>query len=193
MSDWWNQPTVPDREHESSSTEPSPACPWCAQPAAPDAGYCGSCGAVLAQNEDLGGLVIPGVTAVDPAMQARSYTSSLSGAQSRMSTLNLVGRVGGTTAQLAVAAAMLAKDEFGGKGGSVDPEEVGKPSQAALTMAQRLRQSAAQTGDPAAQTGDPAAQTGDPAAQTGDPAGQTGEPAGQTAEPEPGRPDYWRR
>ena len=178
MSDWWNQPTVSAGERESSSAEPSSACPWCAQPAAPGAGYCGSCGAVLAQNDDLGGLVIPGVTAVDPAMQSRSYTSSLSGAQSRMSTISLVGRVGGTTAQLAVAAAMLAKDEFGGKGGSVDPEEVGKPSEAALAMAQRLRQPAA-----------PATQPNALDLSTG----PTGEPAPQTGEPEPGRPDYWRR
>jgi hypothetical protein len=199
MSDWWNQPTVPAHEPESPSAEPSSACPWCAQPAAPEAGYCGSCGAVLAQNEDLGGLVIPGVTAVDPAMQARSYTSSLSGAQSRMSTLNLVGRVGGPTAKLALAAAMLVADEFGGKGGSVDPEEVGKPSQAALEMAQRLRQPAEPATQPnaadlsAAPADGPTARAEEPTAQTGEPRAQTGEPRAQNGEPGSSQPDYWRR
>jgi hypothetical protein len=180
MSDWWNQPTVPAGEPEPSSTELSSVCPWCAQPAAPDAQFCGSCGAVVAQNEDLGGLAIPGVTAVDPAMQAHSYASSLSGARSRMSTLNLVGRVGGSTAQLALAAAMLAKDEFGGKGGAVDPEEVGKPSQAALDMAHRLRQPA-----------EPATQPNPADLSTA----EIREPAAQTGEPGPSHPDddYWRR
>ena len=182
---------MPAGEPESSSAEPSSACPWCAQPAAPDAQFCGSCGAVLAQSEDLGGLAIPGVTAVDPAMQARSYTSSLTGAESQMATLKLIGRVGGPTVQLALAAAMLAKGEFGGKGGSVDPEEVGKPSQAALDMAQRLRQPA----EPATQP-NPAdlstAPTDGPTAKAEEPTAQDGEPTAQNGEPGSSQPDYWR-
>jgi hypothetical protein len=51
-----------------SSPEP-PSCPWCATPAAPDATRCSSCGAALAQRESIGDLVIPGLTAVDPALQ----------------------------------------------------------------------------------------------------------------------------
>jgi hypothetical protein len=99
----------------------------------------------MAQREDLGGLLIPGVTAVDPAMQARSSTSSVLLAQSRSSTLNAIGSIGGTTAQVAVAAAMLARDGLRGTGAAANPEDVGKPSQAAMEMAQRLRQPGAPT------------------------------------------------
>jgi hypothetical protein len=44
-------------------------CAWCATPAADDATRCGSCGAALAQRESIGNLVIPGLTAVDPALK----------------------------------------------------------------------------------------------------------------------------
>ena len=141
MSDWWNQPTRPTVEPGASIVEPPSTCPWCAQPASADAFYCSNCGAVMAQREDLGGLVIPGVTVVDPATQARSYTSSVIGSQARMSTLSMIGTgPGGTVVQVAAAATMLASDRVRGSGGTVDREDIGKPSQAALEMAQRLRQ-----------------------------------------------------
>lgn len=167
MSDWWNQPTKPAVE-PASTVDPPAACPWCGLPATADADDCPGCGAVMAQREDLGGLAIPGVTTVDPAMQPRPYTSSVLGAQSRMSTISMVGAVGGTKAQVVLAAALLVKDGIGGTGASARPEEVGKPSQAALEMAQRLRQpvrpavppdpvdpSAAQSEGPVSQTEDP--------------------------------------
>jgi len=47
---------------------------------------------------------------------------------------------GGAVLQVAAAAAMLASDRARGSGGTVKPEDVGKPSQAALDMAQRMRQ-----------------------------------------------------
>ena len=52
----------------ASGDEPA-TCPWCATPAAPEATRCTSCGAALAQRETIGDLVIPGLTAVDPALQ----------------------------------------------------------------------------------------------------------------------------
>jgi hypothetical protein len=52
----------------ASGDEPA-VCPWCATPAAPDAARCSSCGAALAQREAIGDLVIPGLTAVDPALK----------------------------------------------------------------------------------------------------------------------------
>jgi hypothetical protein len=141
MSDWWNRPTRPRVEPPASTAELLPSCPWCAEPALPDASSCSNCGAAKAQHEDLGGLVIPGVTVVDPAMQARSYTSLLIGSQARMSTLSLIGRApGGTVLQVAAAAAMLASDGARGSGGTVKPDDIGRPSQAALEMAERLRQ-----------------------------------------------------
>jgi hypothetical protein len=94
----------------------------------------------MAQHEDFGGLAIPGVTVVDPAMQARGYTSSLIGSQSRMSTLSLLSAApGGTVIQVAAAAAMLASNSSRGFGDTVDPEQIGKPSQSAIDMSMRLR------------------------------------------------------
>lgn len=140
MSDWWNQSTSPSVEQTASTAEPLPSCPWCGAPALPDASNCSNCGAAMAQNDDLGGLAIPGVTVVDPAMQARGYASSLIGSQSRMSTLSMMGSApGGTVLQVAAAAAMLANDSVRGSGGAMKPDDVGKPSQAALDMAERLR------------------------------------------------------
>ena len=46
------------------------SCPWCAAPAADGAATCAACGAALAQRESLGDVAIPGLTAVDPALQA---------------------------------------------------------------------------------------------------------------------------
>jgi hypothetical protein len=142
MSDWWNQPMRTAGEPEAVGVESPSRCPWCDQPAIPGAGSCPNCGAIMTQREDLGGLLIPGVTTVDPAMQAHSYSSSLIGSQSRMSTLSTIGAVGGTAAQVVSAAAILARDGIRGMGGGVAPEDLGKPSQAALEMSRRLRQTA---------------------------------------------------
>ena len=140
MSDWWNQPTRRTDEGAPSSTSPASACPWCAAQSVEGEANCRSCGAVIAQREDLGGLIIPGVTGLDPAMQVNSYSSALLGQQRRMSTLSAMGGgVGGTAAQVAYAAAILAKDGLRGTE-SVNPEEVGKPSQAALDMVRRLNE-----------------------------------------------------
>jgi hypothetical protein len=45
-------------------------CSWCSAAAPASATRCPSCGAALAQRESIGDLVIPGVTTVDPALQA---------------------------------------------------------------------------------------------------------------------------
>ena len=55
---------------EVAASESGPAtCPWCATPATEGAKTCTSCGAALAQREAIGDLVIPGLTAVDPALK----------------------------------------------------------------------------------------------------------------------------
>jgi hypothetical protein len=164
MSDWWNQPTRRMDESAPSPASPAPACPWCAAPSVQGETSCRSCGAVIAQREDLGGLIIPGVTGLDPAVAANSYSSALLGQQRRMSTLSAIGGgVGGTAAQVAYAAAILAKDGLRGTE-SVDPEEVGKPSQAALDMVRRLNEPAATSAsDPWAAGIEPSAvETGGP-------------------------------
>jgi hypothetical protein len=146
MDDWWNQPTKPQPDPVETAAEPQQTCPWCAAPAVASAFHCVSCGAMLAQREDLGGLLIPGVTAVDPAMQAHGTTSTLIGSQSRMSAINVLGSmggIGGTTAQMVAATAILVRDGMQGTG-PVDPEQVGKPSQAALEMVRRMRDTEAE-------------------------------------------------
>jgi len=50
--------------------EPERTCAWCSAPAAVEATHCRACGAALAQRESLGGVVIPGVTDVHPALAA---------------------------------------------------------------------------------------------------------------------------
>jgi hypothetical protein len=45
-------------------------CPWCSAPAAATDTKCPSCGAALAQRDDLGGVLIPGVTGLDPGLAA---------------------------------------------------------------------------------------------------------------------------
>jgi hypothetical protein len=53
----------------ASATPEARTCPWCAAPATEDATTCASCGAALAQRESLGDVRIPGLTAVDPALE----------------------------------------------------------------------------------------------------------------------------
>ncbi len=45
-------------------------CPWCSAAAPEPARQCPACGAALAQRESIGGLAIPGLTTIDPALQA---------------------------------------------------------------------------------------------------------------------------
>lgn len=142
MSEWWNRPTEqPSRDGGAGTGEQEPTveCPWCSTGAAPGATHCTGCGAVMAQRESLGGMIIPGVTDVDPGMRVPTVTGSAISAQARMSTISMAGRIGGTSAQVAVVAGMLAKDSLSGMfQAAPNIEDVGKTSQAALDMAARL-------------------------------------------------------
>jgi len=63
-------PAEPEAGNVQRPSGDAPAtCPWCATPAASGATRCSSCGAALAQRESIGDLAIPGLTAVDPALQ----------------------------------------------------------------------------------------------------------------------------
>jgi hypothetical protein len=137
--DWWNEPTRPTVEPRVERGEPPTACQWCGCTTAPDAASCCDCGAVMAQDEDLGGLLIPGVTVVDPAILRSAYTSSVIAAPSWLSAFGLIGIPGQTTPQVATAGVVLARSELGGPGSSPQYEVVGIPSQAALEMAHLLR------------------------------------------------------
>jgi hypothetical protein len=60
---------TPAAEAATTAAAASHACPWCATPATDGVTRCATCGAALAQRESIGDLVIPGLTAVDPALK----------------------------------------------------------------------------------------------------------------------------
>lgn len=122
-------------------------CAWCSAPAAAAATHCAACGAALAQRESLGGVVIPGVTDVHPAlvaldaqpirMHGPSPTQGLaSGA--------IVAAVAGGPAGLAALGgivAVAAVEYLGGRpdgGRPQDLESVGKLSGAAQMILDRI-------------------------------------------------------
>jgi hypothetical protein len=57
---------APDPEPEVAPRQ----CPWCSAEATVDATYCSSCGASLAERPEVSGMRIPGVTEVDPQVEA---------------------------------------------------------------------------------------------------------------------------
>lgn len=69
MTEWHDFPTQPDPGSAGETAAAPASCPWCAKPAPAGATRCPSCDAALAQREAIGDLVIPGLTAVDPALQ----------------------------------------------------------------------------------------------------------------------------
>jgi hypothetical protein len=133
-------------------TEPGDAaaprtCPWCSAPATAEDAKCHACGAALAQRESIAGLVIPGVTTVDPALQAYdaqplhvrgpSPTQGLAGG-------SILAAVAGGPAGLAAlggVAALAAVEYLSNRldgHGRVDVASVGKPSEAALIALERI-------------------------------------------------------
>ena len=97
MDEWWNRPMRratpgpgPEGSEPAAGGRGAARCPWCSAVADPGASYCPSCGAVMAQRESLGGLVIPGLTDVDPGMRQPSLVGSVLASQARM---NLFGAV----------------------------------------------------------------------------------------------------
>ena len=123
-------------------------CPWCSAPAAAADDHCRSCGAALAQRESIGGLVIPGVTTVDPALAAfDAQPRHLRGPSPSQGIASgvIVAAAGGP--QFAIAAlgglvAVAAAEYLGAKNsdgsGPVDLESVGKPSGATLMAQERI-------------------------------------------------------
>jgi hypothetical protein len=120
---------------DGNETGPARACPWCSAPAPPDATHCPACGDALAQRESIDDLAIPGVTTVDPVLEAYaaqplhiplpipSSVDPIDGS------INLTG--------MAELAALAAPD--GSRADApVDPNTVGKPSDAALEAAERM-------------------------------------------------------
>jgi testis-expressed sequence 13 family protein len=133
MTDQWDAPLAPG------------ACPWCSATNTPDARTCRSCGAAIAQRDDLGGVVVPGVTGVDPNLLGApgSIASPVLRSQGTMGALNAVSQVNATLG-LAAAAAILGQDTVKGMLGlkDADLDAVGKPSEAALQAFERLERDA---------------------------------------------------
>lgn len=128
-------------EPELATPEPAATCPWCAAPAAPDANRCSACGAALAQRESLGGVLIPGLTSVDPALmdfdQRPLHIPGPSPTQGLAPALIVGALAGGPAGLVAMGGvAGLAGVEFAAsQHDGTDTQEladVGKPSEVAL-------------------------------------------------------------
>src|SRR5258708_26439203 len=126
-------------------------CPWCAAPAKPDDTVCAACGAALAQRESIGGVQIPGLTSVDPAledydkrpMQLRGPSASQGVAPALIIGAVAGGPIGlaaiGGVAAVAGAEVLAAR---GGRGSTPNLEDVGKPSGRLLQALEHERHAA---------------------------------------------------
>jgi hypothetical protein len=137
VTDTWDAPTPPG------------TCPWCSAKNAPEARQCRSCGAAIAQRDDLAGVVVPGVTGVDPNLLGTpsSLASPMLRSQGTLGAIHAVSHVNATLG-LAAAAAYLGQDTIKGMLGQhdADMDTVGKPSEAALLAVEKLeRERLAQT------------------------------------------------
>lgn len=146
------------------------ACPWCATPAVEDATRCASCGAALAQRESIGDLVVPGLTAVDPALKDLDgrplHLRGPSPSQGVASGIIVAAAAGGPVG-LAILGGVgaVAAAEFVGAGGDKGKghEHVGETSEAVLQALGRLERGEAlpRADDPTPRPELQAAHTGD--------------------------------
>ena len=151
-------------------------CPWCSAANPVEARQCISCGAAIAQRDDLGGVVVPGVTGVDPNLLGTpsSLASPVLRSQGTLGAINAVSHVNATLG-LAAAAAILGQDTIKGMLGvnDADLEAVGKPSEAALLAVEKLERepaaAAAGAGSDAEAPVVPAPSGGGPTAPAVDP------------------------
>jgi hypothetical protein len=112
-------------------------CPWCSEPATATDTTCSSCGAALAQREELGGVLIPGVTGVDPGLAAYAaqptHIKGPSPSQGIVSGVIPAAALGGPAGLAIVGgiAAVAAVEYLSAKGpggAHTDPETVGQLS-----------------------------------------------------------------
>ncbi|HEX5013239.1 MAG TPA: hypothetical protein VFV72_03695 [Candidatus Limnocylindrales bacterium] len=157
---------MPDMVPEMPATR---SCPWCAAVAADEATTCAACGAALAQRESIGDLVIPGLTAIDPALQGLedrpirlagpSPTQGL--ADGAVLAALVVGGPVGLAALGGVAAVAAAEYAGAARPHAGAPEnlgDVGRPSEITLQALERVEQ--AERDDPDARHGDGASTAG---------------------------------
>jgi hypothetical protein len=139
-------------------------CPWCSAAAPDSATTCPACGAALAQRESIAGLVIPGVTSIDPALQAIDgqpiHLRGPSPTQGMASGAMVAAVIGGPVGLAMIggmAAGAAVEYMAAGRDRSAGPEnldDLGRPSPTALQALERLeREEAGET--PADSTADP--------------------------------------
>jgi hypothetical protein len=122
------------------------SCAWCGTPATPGATTCVSCGAALAQRESIGDLAIPGLTAVDAALQdfdKRPLHLRGPSPSQGMAPALIVGAVAGGPIGLAAiggVVAMAAAEYRGARrdGDGAALEDVGRPSEVVLQAIEHL-------------------------------------------------------
>ena len=129
------------------ASEPGRHCPWCAAPADDAATRCSACGAALAQRESISGVLIPGLTGLDPALEDYDkrplHISGPSPSQGMAPALIVAAAAGGPIGLMAVGgvAAVVAAEYMGASRGGPDGaglELVGKPSEVALQALEHL-------------------------------------------------------
>ena len=127
---------------------PASRCAWCSAAAPIDAIQCPACGAALAQRESLAGVMIAGVTSVDPALLDADGRAmripNASPTQGMAGGVMLAAMAGGPVGLAAigglaaVGAAEYARAGRGGRDGTPAFDEIGRPSEVALRALERL-------------------------------------------------------
>jgi hypothetical protein len=138
----------PSASGEQDGVEPASHCPWCAAPAAADATTCRECGAALAQRDSIADVRIPGLTAVDPALEDYAkrpmHLRGPSPSQGMAPALIVGAVAGGPIGLMAIGGvAAVAGAEFlgtrQGGGGTTNLEDLGKPSEVLLQALEHER------------------------------------------------------
>ena len=181
------RPTGPASGPVAGPVDPAPAaCPWCATPTAEGATRCPSCGAALAQRESIGDLVVPGLTAVDPALKDLDgrplHLRGPSPTQGVASGLVVAAAAGGPIG-LAIIGGVgaLAAAEYMGVGGEAGTgqQNVGQASDAVLQAIERLdRGETLPTASDVTPRPEPDSTSATSGAQSPDPNAQAGETSG---------------
>jgi len=144
-------------------------CPWCSALVTATDTNCHACGAALAQREDLGGVVIPGVTGVDPGLLAYdaqpTHLRGPSPTQGLATGIIPAAAMGGPAGfaiiggVVAVAAAEYLSARGPG-GAETDPKTVGELGGVAQLALERLRREEDGTAASPAESNAPAPATG---------------------------------
>ena len=123
-------------------------CPWCSTTARATDTTCSACGAALAQREDLGGVLIPGVTGVDPGLAAfaaqPTHVRGASPTQGLATGIIPAAAMGGPAGLAIIGgiAAVAAVEYMSGKGpggAQTDPASVGKLGGVAQLALEKLK------------------------------------------------------